>query len=246
MPEKVFGISSGLIKLFLPPLGIFLFFLTSFGWLIMPKIESMKSLNQSSELVKSQIKLIEDKRNYLLSVDQAQLKQNAEYLSSAVLKEKNSYLLVGVIKDIASKYGYSIDSFSLRIDDLKGKSNSLKVAEKNIAEKMPVEVELVGPNDKFIELVKGLENNLPILFIDKLETSQKGESIIIKMSISSYYVGDGIDTVSENLTINDLKLTKEESDLLVKISQFEKSLSLEGVFDLEGGVFTEYERTNPF
>jgi hypothetical protein len=247
VPEKIFGISSSLIKLFLPPFGLFLFFLTSFGWLIGPKIESIKSLNQSSESTKLQMKSIDDKRNYLLSVDQAQLGQNAEYLSSAVIKEKNSYLLVGVIKDIAGKYGFSIDSFSLSIGDLKGKSSSLKVTKKeDIAEKMPLDVELSGSSDKFIDLVKGLENNLPILYIDNLETNQKGNNISIKMSISSYYLPESVDIVSENLTINDLKLTKEESDLLAKIRQFEKGLSLEGVSDFEGGAFTEYQRADPF
>lgn len=246
MPEKIFGISSSLIKLFLIPLGIFVFLLTSIGWLILPRVESIKSLKESSNLVKSQIKTIDEKRNYLLSVDQFQLKQNENYLSSAVLPEKNSYLLVDIIREIISKYDYDINSFSLSIDELKEDEDSLKVAEKKIATKMPLSVEVVGPTDKFVDLIKGLENSLPILFIDSLETSKRNDNSILKMSISSYYVAENLESDPEKLTLNDLKLTKEESDLLVKISQFDKSSALEGLDGLEGGTFVEYNRVDPF
>lgn len=244
MPDKIFGISSSLIKLFLPPLFVFVFFLTSIGWLIMPKVESMKKLSDSIESTKSQIKLIDEKKAYLLSIDQSQLMKDADYLSSAVLPEKNSYLLVGVIRDITSRFGYEITSFSLSIAGLK--EGSLAVANKNVATKMPINVELVGPTDKFIDLIKGLENNLPLLFIDSLETSKQGDTSVLKMAISSFHVADNFDINSENLTINDLKLTKEESELLGLISQFEKNLSLEETVVLDGEAFIEYDRTNPF
>lgn len=79
-----------------------------------------------------------------------------------------------------------------------------------------------------------------------MENIQKGLNTDLKMAISSYYVADEIEEISDNLTINDLKLTKEESDLLAKISQFEKSLSLEGTTEFEGGSFVEYDRPKPF
>lgn len=244
MPDKIFGISSSLIKLFLPPLLVFVLLLTSIGWLIMPKIDSIAKLGDSIESTKSQIKLIDEKKSYLLSIDQSQLIKDADYLSSAVLPEKNSYLLVGVIRDITSRFGYEITSFSLSISDLK--ENSLTVAKKNVATKLPISVELVGPTDKFIDLVKGLENNLPLLFIDSLETSKQGANSVLKMTISSFHVADNFDINTENLTINDLKLTKEESELLVLISQFDKNLSLDETVVLDGDTFIEYDRTNPF
>lgn len=246
MPDTIFGISSSLIKLFLVPLAVFIFFLTSIGWLISPKIESIKSLKESSNSVKSQIISIDEKRNYVLSVDQFQLKQDANYLSSAVLPEKNSYLLVDIIRGIISKYDYNITSFSLKIDELKGDGESLKVAEKNITTKIPLTVEVVGPTEKFVDLINGLENSLPIIFIDNLETSKQGDNSILKMLISSYYVADNSESDSEKLTLNDLKLTKDEADLLARISQFDNSVSLDGLGDLEVGTFVEYDRDNPF
>lgn len=246
MPEKVFGISSGLIKLFLFPFGLFLFFLTSLGWLVLPKIESIKFLENSSEKIKSEIKLINEKKDYLLSIDQVQLQQNVDYLSSAVLPEKNSYLLLGVLRDIVEKYDYRIDSFSLSVNDLKESNESLKISSTNMATKMPISLEVSGPTDKFIDFIKAIENSLPILYIDSMENSQKGASTDLKMSISSYHVADKVEDVLGNLTINDLKLTKEESDLLAKISQFEKSVSLNGTTEFEGGSFVEHDRPNPF
>lgn len=245
MPEKIFGVSSSLIKLFILPLAVVVFFLTSIGWLIMPRIESLKSLNGLSSLVKSQIKSTDEKRDYILSIDQFQLKQNADYLSSAVLPEKNSYLLINVIRNIVGKYNYNIISFSLSINDLK-EEESLKVAEKKMVTKLPLNVEISGPTEKLVDLVKGLENSLPIIFIDNLNTTKQGAISTLKMSISSYYVDDNMEANYEKLTLSDLKLTKEESDLLTKISEFDKSVSEEELNGLEEGEFIEYDRANPF
>ena len=246
MPEKIFGVSSSLIKLFLLPLVVVVFFLTSIGWLIMPRIESLKSLNGLSSLVKSQIKSTDEKRDYILSIDQFQLKQNADYLSSAVLPEKNSYLLINVIRKIVGKYDYNIISFSLSINELKDEEESLKVAEKKMVTKLPLNVEISGPTEKLVDLVKGLENSLPIIFIDNLNTTKQGAISTLKMSISSYYMADNMESNYEKLTLNDLKLTKEESDLLTKISEFDKSVSEEELSGLEEGAFVEYDRANPF
>ena len=246
MPEKIFGISSSLIKLFLVPLVVIVFFLTSIGWLIMPRIESLKSLKNSNEMVKEQIKSTDEKRGYLLSIDQFELKQNADYLSSAVLPEKNSYLLVDVIRNIVSNYDYNIMSFSLSINDLKDEQGSLKVAEQKMATKLPLNIEVSGPSEKMVDLIKGLENSLPIIFIDNMETTKQGAVSSLKMSISSYYMSDNLEANYEKLTLNDLKLTKEESDLLTKISEFDKSVSQEGLSGLEDGTFVEYNRPMPF
>lgn len=246
IPEKIFGVSSSLIKLFLLPLVVIIFFLTSIGWLIMPRIESLKSLNNSSDMVRAQIKSTDEKRDYILSIDQFQLKQNSDYLSSAVIPEKNSYLLVNVIRNILSKYEYNIVSFSLSISDLKDEEESLKVSEKKMATKLPLNVEISGPSEKFVDLINGLENSLPIIFIDSMETTKQGAVSTLKMSISSYYMADNMETNYEKLTLNDLKLTKEESDLLAKISEYDKSVSPEELSGLDGGDFVEYDRANPF
>lgn len=39
-------------------------------------------------------------------------------VSSALLPEKNAYFLVNVVRKIADKYGYMVDSFSVKLGDL--------------------------------------------------------------------------------------------------------------------------------
>jgi len=246
MPEKIFGISSSLIKLFFLPLLVVLFYLTSLRWLIMPRIESIKSLKQSGQSIKDQTKSIEEKRDYLLSINQSELKKNADYLSSAVLPEKNSYLLVDVIRDIVSKYEYNITSFSLSINELKEGETDLKLSEKKMITKLPLNIEISGPSEKFVDLINGLENSLPILFIDNLETTKNSDYMTLKMSISSYYMANSFEFDYDKLSLADLKLTKEESDLLSKISGFDNSAVLGGIETFEGETFVEYDRSNPF
>jgi hypothetical protein len=94
-------------------------------------------------------------------------------------------------------------------------------------------------------LIKALENSLPILFIDKLDTKTVGAISDLDMIVSSYYVADKPDLVSGNLTLNDLKPTKEETDLLTTISQFERVEFLENS-PTEETKFVKYYRVDPF
>jgi hypothetical protein len=248
MPDKIFGISSGLIKLFLPPLLVVVLFLISIGLFVTPKIESIKKLKSSISSIKSKIETTEEKRSYLVSIDQEQLNRDANYLSSAVIQEKNSYILVGVIRNIADKYGYAVKSFSISPIKLKDESSeeSIKVAQKDVAAKLPITVVLSGPTEKSLDLVKGLENNLPILFIDSYSTSSEKSNITeLELGISSYYIADKTDLISGDLTLNDLKPTEEEVALLDTISKFDKSASVTKISD-ENGTFIEYKRDNPF
>ena len=111
MPDKIFGISSSLIKLFLLPLGIILVFLFSLRVVIIPRISSITSVKNSISKIESEIDSTNEKRAYLAAVDQNELINNEKYLASAVLQAKNSYLLVGVIRDIADKFDYQVRSF---------------------------------------------------------------------------------------------------------------------------------------
>jgi hypothetical protein len=249
MPEKIFGVSSSLIKLFLLPFGVVVVFLMSFGLVIIPRVDSIKSLKTSIDNVRSEIKSTESKKNYLASIDQDDLVKNESYLTSAVLQEKNSYLLVGIIRNIADKYGFAVKSFSVNPVELKNDSSSLKVSDKNVAAKLPINVVLEGADDKINDLLVTIENSLPIMFIDKLNIVAKQNVSELTMTVSSYYVDNNQTLASESLSINDLIPTKEENDLLSKISQFNrddgltKSLSEQGS---EGKDYVEYNRDDPF
>ena len=246
LPDKIFGIESSLIRIFLVPLVVVVVFIISLGLIIIPKINQIGELNQKITDVKAQTKSTNEKKSYLLSIDQEQLSKDQTYLDSAVLKQKNSYLLVGVIRSVSDKYGFQVKSFSIIPGKLKGETTqTLKVSSKDVAVKLPVNVVLSGPSEKVLDLIKSLENSLPILFIDKLDTKAAGGITDLDMSISSYYVPDKTDLVSGNLTLNDLIPNKQETDLLTTISQFE---NIQGFTLDEGtsGSFIKYDRGNPF
>jgi len=247
MPDKIFGIESGLIRMFFVPVAMVVIFLISLGLVIIPKIDQIGGLQDDITTIKAKIKSTNEKRDYLMSIDQDELKRNEDYLDNAVLKEKSSYLLVGIIRKISDKYGFQVKSFSISPGNLKGDvSETLKVSDTDVAVKLPVNLVLYGPVVRNLELVKALENSLPLLFIDKLDTRADGTNNDLEMQVSSYYVADKTDLVSGNLTLNDLKPTKEETDLLTTISQFEKTQNFENVSAEEGKQFVKYERQDPF
>ena len=249
MPERIFGISSSLIKLFLLPLGVVLLFLFSLRLIIIPKVNSIKALRLSINEVKSEIKATNEKKAYLVSVDQNELLRNENYLSSAVLQAKNSYLLVGVIRNIADRFGYRVKSFSISPVELKDDEEVIKVSDKNAATKLPVSVVLEGSEDKMVDLLISIENSLPIMFVDKIDITSKVNMAEINLTVSSYYVADKQDLVSGNLSLSDLIPTTEENTLLSELSQFDMSSSLTQSLseqNSEQKVFVDYGRDNPF
>jgi hypothetical protein len=246
MPDKVFGIDSSLVGMFLLPVGMVIVFIVSLGLVILPRIDNIKQSAVSISETRSQIKSVAEKKAYLLSIDQDELAKNEEQLSAAVLPEKNSYVLVGVLRTIADKYGYQVNSFSINPVGIKGDAkDSLTVSDKNVATKLPINIVLTGPEEKNLDLIKSIENSLPILFIDSMRTTSKLGVLEIEMVISSYYVPDKVEYVSGNLSLVDLQPTKEEADLLARISNFESNSNLEET-SIEGKTFTEYSRDNPF
>jgi len=247
--NKIFGMDVSLIKMFLVPLGVVIVFLIMLAGVIAPRIRDIGDVIQNITMVNSQVKSVGEKKAYLLSIDQNQLNQDASFLDSAVFQEKNSYLLVGVVRSIADKYNFQIKSFSISPIKLKDEpAQTLKVAEKDVAIKMPVNVVLSGPTDSNLDLIKALENSLPILFIDRLTITSVAGSSDLDLAISSYYVPNNQNFVSGNLTLNDLKPTKEETALLAQISKFQKSNSLNSIDATGSGQqsFVKYERTTPF
>ncbi len=246
IPDKIFGINSSLIGMFLLPVGMVVAFIISLGLVILPRIDSIKQSAASISETRSQIKSVAEKKAYLLSVDQDELAKNEEQLSAAVLPEKNSYVLVGVLRTIADKYGYQVNSFSINPIGIKGDTkDSLTVSDKDVATKLPINIVLTGPEDKNLDLIKSIENSLPILFIDNMKTTSKLGVSEIEMVISSYYVPDRVEYVSGNLSLADLQPTKEEADLLTRINSFESNSNLEET-RVDGKTFMEYSRDNPF
>ncbi len=248
LPDKVFGINISFLKLFVIPLIILLVFLVSVNLVILPRFDQISKLNSSIASIEKEIDLTVQKINYLSSVDQEQIQKDVSYLESAVLQEKNAYLLVGVVRSVADRYGFGISSFSISSMEIKNddQKKTLKVADKDVAVRMPIELTLIGPDSKRVELITALENSLPILFVDSLEISNSSGISTLNMTISSYYVAENSNTVSGNLNLSDLIPTEEENNLLKTISSFNKIDSGISGDANSIGSFIKYDRPNPF
>lgn len=245
-PDKLFGLEKSLLKLFLIPFLVLFLFLVSLGLVILPKIGDTKNNFKTIDNLNKQIKLTNEKKSYLMTVDVEQLNQQAGILNKAVLRERKSYLLVGVIRKIADNFGFQIKSFLVNPGEIKDfPTKTLKVSDKETAIRMPVSVTLVGPSDKNLELIKALESSLPILFIDKFDSKTLSGVSELEMTISSYYVPEKNDYISGNLTIKDLQLTTEESELLSTVGKFN---AIDDGVNYDNGTpqFVEYNRANPF
>ena len=243
LPDKIFGLEKSLLTLFLPPFVLILFFFISLNLILVPKINEIQGINKKVDEINSKTDKINEQIKYLNSIDLEELQRNADYLDNAVLKSKQSYLLVGIIREVANKFGYQIESFSLTPGELKDDGIKNKTSLGNIT-KMPISLLLDGPEDKSLELILALEKTLPILFIDKFETSTSDNITKLNLIISSYYIGDEANIDTNNIALSDLILSNDESALLEKISSFSKIEENQSSFGTKE--LKQYQRENPF
>lgn len=245
LPDKVFGLDSSLLLLFLGPLVLVILFLISLNLVLVPKVTEIGSVNTEIKSVEASTSKIKEQNNYLMSVDQNELQKDADYLNNAVLKNRESYLLVEVIRGVANKFDYQVSSFSLTPGDLKD-DGSIKIADSKDVVKMPVSLSLVGPEEKSLDLILALEKTLPILFIDKFEKRLSGSVAQLDLTISSYYIGDNTNLETNNVSLNDLILSKDELSLINKISSFTK-IDISSSSNIGAtAAFQQYQRDNPF
>lgn len=245
IPEKLFGMETGLLIVFAPLFGVVLLVIISVNLLILPRISDYSQMVSQLNVLGQQRQELIQKKTYLLSVDQDALKKNSDFVVNALLPQNNSYLLVGMVGKIANSYDYQIDSFLINPGDIT--KNTDKSAINGVAN-IPVSLMLVGPANKYLNLVKGLESSLPILSLDSFKMQSDGSVAKMELTISAYYTEASSTVDISKLSLADLTLSKDESDLITKLSGF---TVLENVDDLESGfstgkTFVKYNRTDPF
>ena len=242
LPDKLFGIEKSLLVLFSIPLVVVTMILVSLNLILIPKAKEIGKIREDIEKVNANTNKVNEQNKYLGSVDKEKVKNEADYLNSAVLKDKKSYLLVSVIRGVASRFEYQVESFSLAPGELKDSDKSNMVSD-NMT-KMPINLLLVGPKEKSLDLILTLEKTLPILFIDKFENKNNAELTTLNLTVSSYYVNDKSNIDTSNITINDLKLSADEESVLKKISEYVKIE--ESQIGTGSAEFQKYDRPNPF
>lgn len=244
LPDRIFGIERDFLRFFWVLVVLFFVFLISLRFVVLPKVGEIISILNQMRNQNAELKAVKEKLGYLVSLDKNELNKNADYLNSALLKQRNSFVLVNIVKVIADNFGYQIKSFSVTPGELKSDDSS-KNAKKDVVSKLPVNFLVVGPKEKYLDFVSALEKNLPILTVDKFDlTSVQGLSQI-DLTVSAYYIQESMETTTGNFTLSDLTLTKQESALLQNIGSFQKNPGIgSGVGETKN--FVRYTRENPF
>ncbi|MBP9817958.1 hypothetical protein KBC75_04390 [Candidatus Shapirobacteria bacterium] len=245
IPDKLFGIDSGLIVVFLPPIGLFLLLLVIFNLLIFPKFSEISDIYAKASITENEMNQVIAKRNYLSSIDQEELIKNERFISNSLLPEKNSYLLVNIIRKIADKYGFQVASFLINLGDVKKEDTVVTV---DAVAKVPVKLTLVGSKAQYLDFVNGLEKSLPLLSIDNFNMTVTGEQVALDLTVSSSYIQDKTAVNPSKLSLADLTMTKSESDLLSRLNEeFTVVESLDMAQAISNGKgYTKYDRKNPF
>lgn len=243
LPDKIFGKDVGLLLVWTPLFGITTVLLLLFINVIVPKISDISSLYEQIDKVKKEIVLLNAKRIYLLSLDQADLQSKSSLVESGVLSEKNSYLLIKIISKIAANFEYSVGDFSVTLGDVKDIDKKSATFD---YQKVPVEVELTGPKSRYLELVSEIENSLPILSIDDFNMSINNDIAIIKMKVSAYYLAQWTQNKLEGLSVTDLTPSKNEVDVLSRIGVFKFYGTNQGEIGGNQVQFIPSNRVDPF
>ena len=237
-----------LIKIFLVPAGVVLGLIFMYGLIINPQLAVIKAnFGKISELQK-QTKLIRDKVDYLSTVPQAEIKKNSELLANAVLVQKDAYFLVDVVRKIADRYGFEVESFLVSPGKISGaEDKNVKVI--SGVEQLSLTVTLFGPKDQYLEVIKAIENSLPIMAIRKFEMKNSLANSEMSMVIAAFYIKDD-DSKITNLSLVDLKLSDTELKLFKEIEKFDNNGAIvrattQSPVSTNSGVL-RYGRENPF
>ncbi|MFA5828204.1 MAG: hypothetical protein WC841_02500 [Candidatus Shapirobacteria bacterium] len=242
LPDKVFGIEGNLLVIYIWPVILVIIVLISINVVVTPRIEQMNSMKGESSKFAQKTKDLREKIAYLTQVDQAEMKSQAESLESALMNGKDSYYLVNIIRRISEKHGFVVESFMI---------SPGTVSRNEVEPKLPIKVVIVGPKEGYLGLLLGIERNLPILSIDSFNVRSVGQVMELTLDMSSYYLSEKTVEKSANISLADLVMKQEETDVLKKLSAFTPiedtpRAKIELGESDEKKTFVKYDRKDPF
>lgn len=243
LPDQIFGVDSGLVTVYIQPFLLVVIILVSISMVVMPRIDEMKAMKRQSGDFTKKTKDLKEKVSYLTQVDQAEIKNQTEFLESSLMNGRDSYYLVNIIRKVVGKFGFTVESFLI---------NPGMITQTEVESKLPIKVVIVGSKDKYLELLLAIERNLPILSIDSFSIQSSGGAVELTLGMSSYYLSEKTAEKSANVSLSDLVMKKEESEVLKRLAEF-TPIEDTPVAKIELGEdgrerrpFVKYEREDPF
>lgn len=246
IPEKILGVESEMMTVFVPLVVVVIVAIVGFNVIVVPKFNDYLEMKQSLTVLNNNHETVLNKVRYLQSVDSNELKKNSDFITSALLPQSNAYSLVNVVKKIADKYGFQVESFLISPGKLsKEVTPTTKTAG---VSKIPIKVSLVGPKTAYLDLLKGLERSLPILSLNSFKMLSQDTVVKLDLDISAFYLQDGLKFDINALSLSDLILTKGETDLLSTLNTFDQVENLGDLVTKTGEKidFVKHTRIDPF
>lgn len=243
--DKIFGLEPWQIKALVPLWGVVLMIIVSIGLVVLPKIEQIGNFSKEIEVANKNISELNQKRAYIQSADESELKSRQEVLLMSVPEDKDIYFLLTTISNMVTDHGYIVQALSFSPGEVKDSSTN-KIEEQGT---VGFSLTLVGPKNRYIELVEGIETSLPIMSIASIDSKTlSGDLFEITMKLNTYYVTKLAKVDINKLSYKDLVMTKSELELIDKLASFTKTSGLRISNDkLETGQkYEEYEIRNPF
>jgi Tfp pilus assembly protein PilO len=245
LPDKMFGQDSRLLVVWVEPLVVGLIILVTTLGLIVPKLSLVTEKSDQIKSVVAKNKEAKEKIAYLQAMDSEVIKGETDRLGQGLLPQRSAYLLLGVVRQVTEEFGYVIDDFIISmmgdVKELEGEAKD----KKSRFDKLPIRVSLVGPKEKYVDLLKGLERTLPIISLNTVEMKAAPEAQIatIDLNMSAYYLPEMDRPNIEKLDLADLTPSKQELDLMSQLEEY-RTLNVES-FEVDKS-FTEYQREDPF
>ncbi len=245
LPDKMFGQDSRLLVVLVEPLVVGLIILVTTLGLIVPKLSLVTEKSDQIKSVVAKNKEAKEKIAYLQAMDSEVIKGETDRLGQGLLPQRSAYLLLGVVRQVTEEFGYVIDDFIISmmgdVKELEGEAKD----KKSRFDKLPIRVSLVGPKEKYVDLLKGLERTLPIISLNTVEMKAAPEAQIatIDLNMSAYYLPEMDRPNIEKLDLADLTPSKQELDLMSQLEEY-RTLNVES-FEVDKS-FTEYQREDPF
>jgi len=246
--DKIFGMEVWQIQAMIPILIVVLFVIMSLGLVVVPKIGQIKDYRSQVTDLKAKIDDLNKKRAYVQSIDEGDLKAKEEVLLMAMPESKDIYYLLNVVTGVVAEYGFKVDGFSFSPGELKEIGEEGAAGLQGIS-RVSFDLNLMGPGERYIELIEGLENSLPILSFDEIDSKVMEEAMsTIDLKMTTYFASGSEKVDVSKLAYTDLIMTQTEIDLLEDLANYKK---IEGLFAVDGGLgggksYQEYELKNPF
>ncbi len=245
MPDKLFGQDSRLIVVWLEPFVVGLIILLTTLGLIVPKLSLITEKNDQIKVIESKTKEANEKIAYLQAMDSEVVKGNTDKLGQGLLPQRSAYLLLGVVRQVSKQMDYYIDDFMIAMmgdaKQIEGEAQNTK----SRFDKLPIKVTLIGPKDKYVDLIKALERTLPIISINTVDMKSNpgAEIATVDLNMSAYYLPEMNSPNVEKLDLADLTPNKQELDLMTKLEEYQ-TLNVETLGTNKD--FVEYQREDPF